>query len=70
MKEALDGNIPWSNAFVDENATIDLIVNAMTPTKAMVHISKQGIKVSSSFETLDQVVKNISKALASTTHNP
>jgi len=41
----------------------------MTPMKAMVHIFKQGINVSSSFETLDQVVKNISKDLISTTHN-
>jgi len=39
-KETLDVNIPWSNAFVEENATIEPIMNAIMPTKAMVHILK------------------------------
>jgi hypothetical protein len=41
-KETIHGNIPWSNAYIDENMTIDPIVNAMTSTKAMLHILQQG----------------------------
>ncbi len=47
---------------VDENATIDPIVNAMMHVEIVVHILKQGIgKVGPPFETFGQVVKNISK---------
>jgi hypothetical protein len=37
-KETIYGSIMWSNAYVDENATIDPIVNAMTSTKIVLHI--------------------------------
>jgi hypothetical protein len=37
-KEIIHGSIPWSNAYVDENMTIDSIVNAMMVAKAMLYI--------------------------------
>jgi hypothetical protein len=50
------------HTYVDENTIGDLIVNAMTPAKAMFHIPQQGCSEgTSSFETLDQAIKNISK---------
>jgi len=33
LKETVHGNITWSNTYVDENTTGDLIVNAMMPTR-------------------------------------
>jgi hypothetical protein len=41
-KEAIHGNILWSNTSIGENLTIDPIVNAMTSTKVMLHILQQG----------------------------
>lgn len=61
-KETIHGNIPWSNASIDENKTIDPIVNAMTSTKVVLHILQQGPSESTpSFETHDQTIRNISK---------
>ncbi len=58
----------WSNAYVDENVTIDLIVNAMMLVKAMLHILQQGLeKGTLNFEIFDQVIKNISKDIDVTT---
>jgi hypothetical protein len=52
----------WSNTIVDENATIDLITNAMMLTKVVLHILQQGLgKGAQSFETHDQAIKPISK---------
>ncbi len=60
-KETIHGNILWSNASIDENTTIDLIVNAMTLVKTMLHILQQGPNEGTlSFETFDQTIKNIS----------
>lgn len=53
-KETIPRNTLWSNTFVDENATIDLIMNAVTPAKPTLHILQQGLsKGTLSFETLD-----------------
>ncbi len=53
-KEIMPGNISWSNAFVDENVTIDLIVNVMKLAKVMLHILQQGPNEgTSNFETHD-----------------
>jgi hypothetical protein len=53
-KEMIHGNIPWSNASIDENMTIHSIVNAMMSVKAMFHILQQGPNEGTpSFETLD-----------------
>ncbi|CAK9855249.1 unnamed protein product, partial [Sphagnum jensenii] len=41
-KETIHGSISWSSAYVDENTTIDLIVNAMTSIEAMLDILQQG----------------------------
>ncbi len=50
--ETIHGNIPWSNTYVDENVTIDPIVNAMTSTKVVLHILQQGPnKGTPNFET-------------------
>jgi hypothetical protein len=61
-KEKIHGSILWSNASIDENMTIDLIVNAITPIEVVLHILQhrpsEGI---SSFETLNYVIRNISK---------
>jgi hypothetical protein len=44
----------WSSAYVDENMTIDLIVNAMMSIEAMFDILQQGCNEGSpSFETPD-----------------
>jgi hypothetical protein len=52
----------WSNAYVDENVTIDLIVNAMMLVKTMLRILQQGLeKGTLNFDIFDQVIKNISK---------
>jgi hypothetical protein len=68
-KEIIHGCIPWSNTLVDENTTIDPIVNAMTPVEAMLHILQQGhSEGTSSFETLDQTIRNISKDIDATTN--
>jgi hypothetical protein len=51
-KETIHGSIPWSNAHVDENTTIDLIVNVMTLAKTVFHILQQGCSEGTpSFET-------------------
>jgi len=42
-KETILASIPWSNAYVDENMTIDLIVNAMPLAKVVLHILQQGL---------------------------
>jgi hypothetical protein len=53
-KEIKHGNIPWSNASIDENTIIDPIVNAMTSIEAMFHILQRGPNESTpSFETPD-----------------
>ncbi len=50
-KKTIHGNIPWSNAFIDENVTIDPIMNAMTLTEVVFHILQQGpIKGTLNFE--------------------
>jgi hypothetical protein len=41
-KEKIHGSIPWSNAYVDEDATIDPIVNAMMSAKVVFRILQQG----------------------------
>jgi hypothetical protein len=41
-KEMIQGSISWSNAYVDENMTIDPIVNVMSSTKVVFHILQQG----------------------------
>jgi len=52
----------WSNASIDENMTIDSIVNEMTSIEAMLHILQQGCSEGTpSFETHDQAINNISK---------
>ncbi len=61
-KETIHGNILWSNASIDENTTIDSIVNAMTPTEVVLYILQQGCSEGTpSFETLDQVIRINSK---------
>jgi hypothetical protein len=61
-KETIHGNIPWSNVSIDENTTIDPIVNVMTLAKTMFQIFQQGHSEGTvSFKTLDQAIKNISK---------
>jgi hypothetical protein len=51
-KEIIHGSISWSSAYVDENTTIDLIVNVMTSIAAMLDILQQGCSEgTSSFET-------------------
>jgi hypothetical protein len=53
-KETIHGSIPWSNISIDENMTIDLIVNAMTLVKDIFHIFQQGCNEGTlSFETHD-----------------
>jgi hypothetical protein len=42
-KDTIHGNIPWSNTYVDENGTIDPIVNAMMLAQTMFHILQQGL---------------------------
>jgi hypothetical protein len=55
----------WSNAFIDENAIIDSIVNAITHVEIVAHILKQGTgEVSPSFETFGQAIMNISKDIS------
>jgi len=61
-KETPNGSIPWSNTCIGENAIIDPIMNAIMPVEVVVHILKQGIKkVSLSFQTPNQIIKNILK---------
>jgi hypothetical protein len=58
----------WLNASVDENTTIDPIVNAMTSIKAMLHILQQRCSEGTpSFETPNQAIMNISKDIDVTT---
>jgi hypothetical protein len=38
IKKIIHGSISWSNAYVDENMTINLIVNAILPIKIVFHI--------------------------------
>ncbi len=53
-KETIHGNIPWSNAYVDGNTTIDSIVNVMMLVEIVLHILQQGRSESTpSFETFD-----------------
>ncbi len=62
LKETIHGNIPWSNASIDENTTIDPTVNVMTLAKTMFQNFQQGHSEGTlSFKTLDQAMKNISK---------
>jgi hypothetical protein len=37
-KEKIHGSILWSNASINENMTIDLIMNAMTSIEVVLHI--------------------------------
>jgi hypothetical protein len=61
-KETRHGSIPWSNTFIDENMTIDLIMNAMMLAKTVLHIFQQGCgEGTPSFEAPNQTIKNISK---------
>ncbi len=61
-KETIHGNIPWLNTYADENVTIDPIMNAMMLAQIMFHILQQGLgEGTPSFETPNQVIKNISK---------
>ncbi len=67
-KEIIYGSIPWSNTSVDENMTINLIVNAMMLIQIVCHILQQAPSEGTlSFETLDQVFKNISKDIYAAT---
>jgi hypothetical protein len=50
-KEIIPRNILWSNAYVDENVTIDPIVNVMKLAKAVLHIGPN--EDTSSFERHD-----------------
>jgi hypothetical protein len=54
-KEIIHGNIPWSNAYVDEDVTIDPIVNAMMLAKVVFHIFQQGPR------NLPQILKHLIK---------
>jgi hypothetical protein len=61
-KEMIHGNIPWPNAYIDEDSTIDAIVCAMTPTKVVFHIFQQRPKEgTANFEAHHQAIMNISK---------
>ncbi len=61
-KETIHGNIPWSNTYIDENMTIDPIVNAMMLAETVLHIFQQGCgEGTPSFEAPNQTIKNISK---------
>jgi hypothetical protein len=40
-KDSIHGSIIWSNTSIDENTTIDLIVNAMTLTEVVLNILQQ-----------------------------
>ncbi len=67
-KETIHGSISWSNASIDENMTIDLIVNAMMLIEVVLHILQQGPNEGiPSFETLDKAIENISKDIHVTT---
>jgi hypothetical protein len=58
-KETIYGNISWSNASIDENTTIDSIMNAMTLIEIVFHIFQQGPNEGTpSFETLDQAIRS------------
>jgi hypothetical protein len=51
-KDTIHGNISWSNTYVDDNTTIDPIMDAMTLTKVVLHILQQGPNEGApSFET-------------------
>jgi hypothetical protein len=50
-------NISWSYASIDENATIDLIVNTMTPVKVVVNI------LSKEFFKVNHLLKHMNKLL-------
>jgi hypothetical protein len=53
-RDTIHGNISWSNTYVDDNMTIDLIMNAMTSTEVVLHILQQGPSEGApSFETPD-----------------
>ncbi len=70
-KETIHEIIPWSNTSIDENTTIDLIVNAMMLVKAMLHILQRGGNEGTpSFETHDQAIRIISKDIDATTEKP
>jgi hypothetical protein len=59
-KETIHGSLLWSNAFVDENVTID--PNAMMLVEYMLHIFQQRPKEGIlSFATFDHAIRNISK---------
>jgi len=59
----------WSNASVDENVAIDLIVNVMMLAKAVLHILQQGPEEGTlNSETFDQAIRNISKDIDVTTN--
>jgi hypothetical protein len=53
-KDTIHGNISWLNTSIDENVTIDLIMNVMTSTETIIHIFQQGPGEGTlSFETHD-----------------
>jgi hypothetical protein len=64
-------NIPWSSASTNENVTIGLIVNIITPVEARLNIlGKEFLKKTPSFETHEQAIMNISKHVVSVAKNP
>jgi hypothetical protein len=57
LKETIHGSILWSKAFVDENMTIDPIMNVMTLTElCFTFFNKDAVKV-------PQVLKHLIKLL-------
>jgi hypothetical protein len=64
LKETIHGNISWSNASIDDNMTISLIVNA----KCFIFFNKDPMKVPLSFETSNQAIMDISKDIDATTN--
>jgi len=68
LKKIIHGSIPWSNTSIDENMTINLIMNAMMIIQVVFHILQQGPNEGTlSFETFDQAHRNISKDINAAT---
>jgi hypothetical protein len=67
-KETIHVSIPWSNAYVDGNTTIDFIMNVMMLVETLLHILQQGCSEgTSSFETFNQSIGNISNDINAAT---
>jgi hypothetical protein len=55
-------NIPWSDASIDENVTIDLIVNTMTLVQAVVNIlGKELQKVTHLLKHMNKLIGTFQK---------